>query len=162
SATNAKIIPVSRKYAFRLTNRIIPNLRVADTVSYRQRHHLAGRLRLAHQLRCLVRDPIPSFQQHRVRYSAKGVCSSFSSNRFLIGESLLGKLSETVVLHGNAPHDRPCSLVSHLIDNRASFLCTRAPMLRVPDKFSGWHQISGCSCVTCVDCEWPVVLLVET
>jgi hypothetical protein len=39
---------------------------------------------------------------------------SFSSNRFLISELLLGKLSETVVVHGNAPHDRPRSLVSHL------------------------------------------------
>jgi hypothetical protein len=51
---------------------------------------------------------------------------SFSFSRFLTSESLLGKLSETVVLQGNAPHDRPRSLVSHLIDNRASFLCTKA------------------------------------
>src|SRR5262249_29266299 len=90
---------------------------------------------------------------------AHGVSNLVLSFSFLTGESLLGKLSETVVLQGNAPHDRPCSLVSHLIDNRASFLCTKAPMLRV---ISVWHQISGCSCVTCVDCEWPVVLLVET
>src|SRR5215510_5783073 len=40
---------------------------------------------------------------------------SFSSNRFLIGELHLGKLSETVVVHGNAPHDRPRFLVGHLI-----------------------------------------------
>src|SRR5262249_35514067 len=54
---------------------------------------------------------------------------SFSSNhRLLIGELHLGKLSETVVVHGNAPHDRPRFLVSHLIGNRASFLCTKAPM----------------------------------
>ena len=34
--------------------------------------------------------------------------SSFSSNSsFLIGELLLGKLSKTVVVRGNAPHDRP-------------------------------------------------------
>jgi hypothetical protein len=26
----------------------------------------------------------------------------------------LGKLSETVVVHGDAPHDRPCFLVNHL------------------------------------------------
>src|SRR5262249_21735411 len=45
-----------------------------------------------------------------------------------------------VVVQGNAPHDRPCSLVGHLIGNRASFLCTKAPMLRVPDEFSGWHS----------------------
>ena len=34
---------------------------------------------------------------------------SFIANRssFLIGELLLGKLSETVVVVGNAPHDRP-------------------------------------------------------
>src|SRR5262245_12794050 len=65
---------------------------------------------------------------------------SFWSNRFLIGELHLGKLSETVVVHGNAPHDRPRFLVSHLIGNRASFLCTKAPMLRVPDKLSGHSQ----------------------
>src|SRR5262249_5212399 len=60
---------------------------------------------------------------------------SFWSNRsfFLIGELLLGKLGETVVVQGNAPHDRPGFLVSHLIGNRASFLCTKAPMLRVPE-----------------------------
>jgi hypothetical protein len=33
--------------------------------------------------------------------------------------------------------------VSHLIGNRASFLCTKAPMLRGHDKVSGWHRISG-------------------
>jgi len=58
---------------------------------------------------------------------------SFSFSRFLIGELHLGKLSETVVVHGNAPHDRPRFLVSHLISNRASFLCTKAPMPRVPE-----------------------------
>src|SRR5262249_57142880 len=48
---------------------------------------------------------------------------SFWSNRsfFLIGELLLGNLSETVVVVGNAPHDR-------------CFLCTKAPMLRVPHR----------------------------
>src|SRR5262249_15263740 len=44
---------------------------------------------------------------------------SLSSNRFLIGELHLGKLSETIVVHGNAPHNHPRSLVSHLIGNRA-------------------------------------------
>jgi hypothetical protein len=88
---------------------------------------------------------------------------SFSSKCFLIGELLLGKLSETVVVHGNAPHDRPRSLVSHLIGNRASFLCTKAPMLRVPDKLSGWHSqdlLAGeatpdqCTIGRCAACRW--------
>src|SRR5215471_8111033 len=72
---------------------------------------------------------------------------SFWSNRsfFLIGELLLGKLGETVVVQGNAPHDRPGFLVSHLIGNRASFLCTKAPMLRVPETnfLHGIRSISG-------------------
>ena len=38
-----------------------------------------------------------------------------SRSSFLIGELLLGKLSETVVVVGNAPHDRPGFLVCHLI-----------------------------------------------
>jgi len=50
-----------------------------------------------------------------------------------MGELLLGKLSETVVVQGNAPHNRPGFLVVHLIGNRASFLCTKAPMLRIPE-----------------------------
>src|SRR6516162_3705448 len=60
---------------------------------------------------------------------------SLVANRssFLIGELLLGKLSEAVVVQGNAPHDRPGFLVSHLIGNRASFLCTKAPMPRIPE-----------------------------
>src|SRR5262249_56693719 len=68
-----------------------------------------------------------------------------SCSFFLIGELLLGKLSETVVVVGNAPHDRPCSLVSHLIGNRASFLCTKAPMVRVPETnfLQGITSISG-------------------
>ena len=36
-------------------------------------------------------------------------------------------------LEGNAPHDRPGFLVGHLIGNRASFLCTKAPMPRIPE-----------------------------
>src|SRR6516165_6546931 len=61
---------------------------------------------------------------------------SLVANRssFLIGELLLGKLSEAVVVQGNAPHDRPGFLVSHLIGNRASFLCTKAPMVRIPNE----------------------------
>jgi hypothetical protein len=51
---------------------------------------------------------------------------------FLSGELLLGKLGETVVVVGNAPQDRPAVLVRHLIGNRASFLCTKPPMPRVP------------------------------
>src|SRR5262252_6171479 len=56
-----------------------------------------------------------------------------SRSSFLIGELLLRQLSETVVVQGNAPHDRPCGLVGHLIGNRASFLCTKPPMVRVPE-----------------------------
>ena len=59
---------------------------------------------------------------------------SFSISRFL-NELHLGKLSETVVVHGNAPHDCPRFLVSHLIGNRASFLCTKAPMRRIQVNF---------------------------
>src|SRR5262249_39066858 len=55
------------------------------------------------------------------------------SSSCLIDELLLGKLSETVVIVGNAPHDRPGFLVVRLIGNRASFLCTKTPMLRVPE-----------------------------
>src|SRR5215831_18041922 len=60
---------------------------------------------------------------------------SFSANRssFPIGQLLLGDLSKTVVVVGNAPHDRPCGLVGHLIGNCASFLCTKAPMFRIPE-----------------------------
>jgi hypothetical protein len=72
---------------------------------------------------------------------------SFSASRssFLIGELHLGKLGESVVVHGNAPHDRPGFFVSHLIGNRASFLCTEAPMLRVPEAnfLQGITSISG-------------------
>ena len=52
------------------------------------------------------------------------LASVASPSFFLIGELLLGNLSETVVVVGNAPHDRPSFLVCHLIGNRASFLCT--------------------------------------
>jgi len=71
---------------------------------------------------------------------------SFWSNRssFLIGELLLGNLSETVVVVGNAPHNRPGFLVGHLIGNRASFLCTKAPMRRIQNEVSG-HQLTSTS-----------------
>jgi hypothetical protein len=58
------------------------------------------------------------------------LASIVNRSSFLIGELHVGKLSETVVVHSNAPHDRARFLVSHLIGNRASFLCTKAPMLR--------------------------------
>src|SRR5215510_4311408 len=86
--------------------------------------------------------PLPlEAQFHSDRARSEQSLLSFVANRssFLIGELLLGKLSETVVVQGNAPHDRPGLLVGHLIGNRASFLCTKAPMLRIPDKLSGWH-----------------------
>ena len=69
---------------------------------------------------------------------------SFIANRssFLIGELLLGNLSETVVVVGNAPHDRPGLVVGHLIGNRASFLCTKAPMRRIPET-NFWARCSG-------------------
>jgi hypothetical protein len=35
------------------------------------------------------------------------LASIASRSFFLIGELLLGKLSETVIVVGNAPHDRP-------------------------------------------------------
>src|SRR5262249_26871623 len=70
---------------------------------------------------------------------------AISRSSFLIGELLLGKLSETVVVVGNAPHDRPGFLVGHLIGNRASFLCTKAPMPRIPvtNFLHGIRSISG-------------------
>src|SRR5215831_18025123 len=60
---------------------------------------------------------------------------SFVANRssLLIGELLLSEISKTVVVVGNAPHDRPGVLVGHLVGNRASFLCTKAPMIRIPE-----------------------------
>jgi hypothetical protein len=80
--------------------------------------------------------PLPlEAQFHSDRARSEQWVLSLVANRssFLIGELLLGNLSETVVVVGNAPHDRPRFLVSHLIANRASFLCTKAPMLRIPE-----------------------------
>src|SRR5262245_36766825 len=68
-----------------------------------------------------------------------GLASIAGRSFFLSGQLLLGNLSKTVVVVGNTPHDRPSFLVCHLIGNRASFLCTEAPMLRVPDELAGWH-----------------------
>src|SRR5215813_9091235 len=68
------------------------------------------------------------------------LASIASRSFFLIGELLLGNLSKTVVVVGNAPHDRPGFLMCHLIGNRASLLCTKAPMLRIPDKLFLWHS----------------------
>src|SRR5262249_8227928 len=80
--------------------------------------------------------PCPS-----LRVEATSVLASIASRSFfLIGELLFGKLSETVIVVGNAPHARPGVLGGQLIGNRASFLCTEAPMLRVPDECSGWHD----------------------
>src|SRR5262245_35834796 len=59
-----------------------------------------------------------------------GLESIVIRSTFLSSELLLGNLSEPVVIVGNAPHDRPGVLVSHLIGNRASFLGTEAPMRR--------------------------------
>src|SRR5262245_35914447 len=70
------------------------------------------------------------------------ICSSLPWT--LIGELLLGKLSETVVVHSNAPHNRPGGFMCHLIGNRASFLCTEAPMRRIQNEVSG-HQLTSTS-----------------
>src|SRR5215475_7309006 len=70
------------------------------------------------------------------------LASIASRSFFLSGQLLLGNLSKTVVVVGNAPHDRPGVLVGHLIGNRASFLCTKAPMVRVP-KTNFLHGISS-------------------
>src|SRR5262249_60831362 len=67
----------------------------------------------------------------RLHYSR--LASIVSRSSILSGKLDLGKLSETVIVVGNAPHDRPGFLVSHLIGNRASFLGTKAPMPRVPE-----------------------------
>src|SRR5262245_33597422 len=59
---------------------------------------------------------------------------------FLSSDLLLGKLSEAVVVVGNAPHNRSRFLVGHLVCNCSSFLCTVAPMPRVPkSNFLEWH-----------------------
>ena len=76
---------------------------------------------------------------------AAGLLASIvNRSSFLIGELLLGNLSKTVVVVGNPPHDRPGFLMGHLVGNRASFLCTKAPMLRVPEtNLQGITSISG-------------------
>src|SRR5262245_11716461 len=72
------------------------------------------------------------------------LASMVNRSSFLIGELLLVNLSKTVVVQGNAPHDRPGFLVGHLIGNRASFLCSKAPMLRVPET-NFLHRRASCS-----------------
>jgi hypothetical protein len=46
-----------------------------------------------------------------------GLASIASRSFFLSGQLLLGNLNKTVVVVGNAPHDRPSFLVCHLIGN---------------------------------------------
>jgi len=46
-----------------------------------------------------------------------GLASIASRSFFLSGQLLLGNLSKTVVVVGNAPRDCPCFLVCHLIGN---------------------------------------------
>src|SRR5262249_38868110 len=65
----------------------------------------------------------------------------YARSFFLSGQLLLGNLSKTVVVVGNTPHNRPSFLVCHLIGNRASFLCTEAPMLRVPDELAALPRV---------------------
>src|SRR6516162_9370091 len=72
------------------------------------------------------------------------VLGFWARSSFLIDELLIGKLSETVVVHGNAPYDRPGFLVGHVMRNRASLLCTKAPMRRIPNEVSG-HQLTSTS-----------------
>ena len=71
----------------------------------------------------------------------QGALSFWFANRssFLIGELLLGKLSETVVVVGNAPHDRAGFLVSHLIGNRHESANAQGPR----NELSASHQLVG-------------------
>jgi len=73
------------------------------------------------------------------RLLASGLASVASHSSFLIGELLFRELSETVIVVGNAPHNRPGFLMGHLVGNRASFLCTKAPLCRVQGELSEWH-----------------------
>src|SRR5260370_283232 len=59
------------------------------------------------------------------------LASIVNGSSFLVGDLHLGKLGETVVVHGYAPHNGPRSFVSHLVGNRAGFPCTKAPMLAI-------------------------------
>src|SRR5262245_27107133 len=78
----------------------------------------------------------------RLHHSRRASIVSRSS--ILSGKLDLGKLGEAVVVVGNAPHDRPGLLEGHLVGNRASFLCTKAPMLRA-NELSAWHTPSAVS-----------------
>jgi hypothetical protein len=95
----------------------------------------------------LLVEAIGPTRRNRNKLSSEQSVLSFVANRssFLIGELFLGKLSETVVVVSNTPHDRPGFLVGHLIGNRASFLCTKAPMVRIPETnfLQGITSISG-------------------
>jgi hypothetical protein len=66
------------------------------------------------------------------RASAPVLASIVNRSPSLIGELLLGKLGEPVVVCRDAPHNAPRDFVSHLVGNRAGFLSTKAPMLRIP------------------------------
>src|SRR5262249_21255013 len=79
-----------------------------------------------------------------IRLHHSRLASIASRSSCLIHELLLRKLSETVVIVGNAPYDRPRFFVVHLISNRASFLCTKPPMRRVQKIVSG-HQLTSTS-----------------
>src|SRR5262245_18834378 len=105
--------------------------------------------RLVHLL-CTSTTSSRPVTAHQIRtHVIIGVLSSASIFLLFLGsELLLDKLSETVVFVGNAPQDRPAVLVCHLIGNRASFLGTEAPMLRVPQTnfLQGITSISGARC----------------
>src|SRR5215510_14912844 len=102
--------------------------------------------RLVH-LPCTSTTSIRPVTAHQIRTQVIiGVLSSASIVLLFLGsELLLGKLSETVVFVGNAPQDRAGILVCHLVGDRASFLGTEAPMLRVPETnfLQGITSISG-------------------
>src|SRR5262249_2619401 len=99
--------------------------------------------------------PLPleaQFHSDRARpgRSEQSVLSFVASRSFFLsGQLLLGNLSKTVVVVGNTPHDCPGFLVGHLIGNRATFLCTKAQMLRVQETNflhgirSYWARCSG-------------------
>src|SRR6516165_3827120 len=76
-------------------------------------------------LACLIVAPQRGYDEPAIlSYAISSFCPTSADGLHLSGQLLLGKLSETVVVVSNAPHNRPCGLVCHLIGNRASFLCT--------------------------------------
>jgi hypothetical protein len=64
-----------------------------------------------------------------------GLASIASRSFFLSGQLLLGNLNKTVVVVGNAPHDRPSFLVCHLIGNPCELPLHETPMLRAKRTF---------------------------